>query len=104
MAHQSLRDRQVAALKKILNLNQDVKEDSEQEAAATGQSLSATGPSGDILWKILVFDSMGSDVLSTVLRVSDLRAMYVHSPAALCLFPCSVPANPLAPVGESPCT
>ena len=75
MAHQSLRDRQVVALKKILNLNQDLKDEADQDTTAPGASTTLSGPTGDILWKILVFDSMGSDVLSTVLRVSDLRAM-----------------------------
>ena len=78
MAHRSLRERQVLALKKALNLNQDVKEETEQDNALALQGAAnstTTTEGGDILWKILVFDHMGSDVLSTVLHVSDLRAM-----------------------------
>lgn len=29
---------------------------------------------GDPIWKILVFDDLGRDMISSVLRVSDLRA------------------------------
>lgn len=29
---------------------------------------------GNPIWKVLVFDSMGRDVISSVLRVNDLRA------------------------------
>ena len=78
MAHQSLRERQVAALKKVLNFNQDVKEESDQDKALARQaptSSAASAAEPEILWKILVFDPMGSDVLSTVLRVSDLRSL-----------------------------
>lgn len=30
--------------------------------------------SGGAIWKVLVFDEMGRDVISSVLRVNDLRA------------------------------
>ncbi len=32
---------------------------------------------GEPIWKILVFDDLGRDVISSVLRVSDLRSMGV---------------------------
>lgn len=33
-----------------------------------------TNADGQPIWKVLVFDNLGRDVISTVLRVSDLRA------------------------------
>lgn len=96
---QSLRDRQVgrcttprpheadadpactAAIQKILNLNHDPPEDAEARHDGTASSnglVPKTGPlldpNGEPIWKVLVFDNLGRDVISSVLRVSDLRA------------------------------
>ncbi|KAI1748073.1 snare docking complex subunit [Xylaria castorea] len=75
----SLRDRQIASLKKILNLNETVSQDDSDDAHANG--LAPVGPilnaDGDPVWKVLVFDDLGRDVISSVLRVSDLRSMGV---------------------------
>ncbi|KAL2852587.1 Sec1-like protein [Aspergillus pseudodeflectus] len=73
----SLRDRQVASIQKILNLNHDPNpaEDSSHEASAQGLiSTPILNEDGDPIWKVLVFDNMGRDVISSVLRVNDLRA------------------------------
>jgi sec1 family domain-containing protein 1 len=69
---QSLRDRQVASLKEVLNLNQPVKagEDGHTDGGQAG-----SGADGELIWKVLVFDDLGRDVISSVMRVSDLRAM-----------------------------
>uniref|UniRef100_L2FLQ2 Golgi transport protein n=1 Tax=Colletotrichum fructicola (strain Nara gc5) TaxID=1213859 RepID=L2FLQ2_COLFN len=72
----SLRDRQISALKKLLSLN----DNNEAETAQTnGGALGPAGTiitsDGDPLWKVLVFDDLGRDVISSVLRVSDLRAL-----------------------------
>ncbi|KAK8073172.1 hypothetical protein PG994_004071 [Apiospora phragmitis] len=76
----SLRDRQIASLRKILNLNEVPKEEDESTAHANG-SVAPTGPiltaEGEPIWKVLVFDDLGRDVISSVLRVSDLRSMGV---------------------------
>lgn len=32
---------------------------------------------GEPIWKVLVFDDLGRDVISSVMRVSDLRSMGV---------------------------
>ncbi|KAL8383021.1 hypothetical protein RB595_006674 [Gaeumannomyces hyphopodioides] len=76
----SLRDRQIASLKKILNLNHALEQGEGEEPLANG----ALGPSSPILnaegepiWKVLVFDDLGRDVISSVLRVSDLRSLGV---------------------------
>ncbi|KAL8348693.1 hypothetical protein RB598_001795 [Gaeumannomyces tritici] len=76
----SLRDRQIASLKKILNLNHALEQGEGEEPLAN----SALGPSSPILnaegepiWKVLVFDDLGRDVISSVLRVSDLRSLGV---------------------------
>ncbi|GKU18737.1 unnamed protein product [Fusarium langsethiae] len=76
----SLRDRQIASLKKILNLNETVESSEADEAHANGL-LAPVAPildaDGNPIWKVLVFDDLGRDVISSVMRVSDLRAMGV---------------------------
>ncbi|KAI9798838.1 MAG: hypothetical protein M1825_004961 [Sarcosagium campestre] len=79
-AHQlSLRDRQVASIEKILNLNQSppAEPDSHHDASIPNGLVPKSTPilnsDGDPIWKILVFDNLGRDVISSVLRVNDLR-------------------------------
>ncbi|KAF6819901.1 golgi transport protein [Colletotrichum musicola] len=75
----SLRDRQISALKKLLSLNDNINEDDAETAQTNGGALGPAGSiiasDGDPLWKVLVFDDLGRDVISSVLRVSDLRAL-----------------------------
>lgn len=52
----SLRDLQIANIKRLLSLHSDSTETVE-----------------NIVWKVLVFDKLGQDVISSVLRVNDLR-------------------------------
>ncbi|CEJ57407.1 Putative Sec1 family protein [Penicillium brasilianum] len=80
MAHpMSLRDRQVASIQKLLNLNHEPKpaDDNAHDSSAHGGLISQSTPilneDGDPIWKVLVFDGMGRDVISSVLRVNDLR-------------------------------
>ena len=69
----------IASIQKILNLNHDPLSagDTAHDGSAHGL-ISHTTPilneDGDPIWKILVFDNMGRDVISSVLRVNDLRA------------------------------
>ncbi|MCJ1240562.1 Vesicle trafficking between the ER and Golgi [Varicellaria rhodocarpa] len=76
---QSLRDRQVASIEKILNLNgapPNVSDSHHDPSAANGlipQASPILNPDGDPIWKVLVFDDLGRDVISSVLRVNDLR-------------------------------
>lgn len=63
------------------------------------QSTPILNEDGDPIWKVLVFDNMGRDVISSVLRVNDLRAwgvtihLYVCSqdavPCSSCIY-CSI--------------
>jgi hypothetical protein len=70
---QSLRDRQIHAIERVLNLNKEVAdpESSSHEAASNGLV-----PQSAILnengepWKVLVFDDMGRDIVSS--RYSEL--------------------------------
>jgi hypothetical protein len=57
----SLRDKQVASLKKILNLNEDVETGDHDDSQANGL---ATSP---IAWKVLVFDDLGQEYECCVL-------------------------------------
>lgn len=76
----TLRDRQITSLRKILNLNEVPEQREDEEAHANG-ALAPVGPiltsEGEPIWKVLVFDDLGRDVISSVLRVSDLRSMGV---------------------------
>ncbi|KAH6655800.1 Sec1-like protein [Truncatella angustata] len=74
----SLRDRQITSLKKILNLNEDQKEDEEPHTnGAPTVAAPLLSSNGEPIWKVLVFDDLGRDVISSVLRVSDLRSLGV---------------------------
>jgi len=64
---QSLRDLQRKALLKLLNLN------SQEEPTSQTNDLLPQVTNGEPVWKFLVFDKLGQDVISSVLRVSDLR-------------------------------
>lgn len=71
----------VASIKRILNLNQNVEIDEAEDGNANGNLRNAASPilssDGEPIWKVLVFDDLGRDVISSVLRVSDLRSMGV---------------------------
>ncbi|KAI9048599.1 hypothetical protein LZ554_007432 [Drepanopeziza brunnea f. sp. 'monogermtubi'] len=86
-SHNSLRDRQIRSIERMLNLNHDSEElngDHEHSASngATAVSVPILNSDGDPIWKVLVFDDLGRDVISSVLRVSDLRTwgvtMHMH--------------------------
>ncbi|KAI5293323.1 Vesicle trafficking between the ER and Golgi [Ascosphaera acerosa] len=71
-----------AAIEKVLNLNHEAPPASSgyhdlASPAAGAHSLTKGTPilneDGDPIWKVLVFDDMGRDIISSVLRVSDLR-------------------------------
>lgn len=68
-----------ASLEKILNFNNASSESSASQHAqnSTSSPIPQTTPilnsDGDPIWKVLVFDDLGRDVISSVLRVNDLR-------------------------------
>lgn len=73
----SLRDRQVASIKNMLALNapSQIKDEIDYTAASQEESGLATTADGELRFRVLVFDDFGRDVISSVLKVSDLRAM-----------------------------
>ncbi|KAL2118459.1 hypothetical protein VTJ04DRAFT_8119 [Mycothermus thermophilus] len=74
----SLRDKQVFAIKKLLNLNEPLETTETDDPHSTGFSLPAPITKDGIpIWKLLIFDDFGRDVISPVLQVSDLRSMGV---------------------------
>ncbi|KJY01753.1 protein sly1 [Zymoseptoria brevis] len=79
-SYQSLRDRQVASIERILNLNQvpadnsDLTNDSSTANGLSSNSTPILNADGEPIWKVLVFDNLGRDVISSVLRVNDLRS------------------------------
>ena len=73
----------IASIGKILNLNH-----SSSTTSVNGHGpIAPNGPvphstpvlssDGDPIWKVLVFDDLGRDVISSVLRVNDLRGFGV---------------------------
>lgn len=38
-----------------------------------GPSASAVGGPENIVWKVLIFDKFGQDIISSIMRVNDLR-------------------------------
>jgi sec1 family domain-containing protein 1 len=75
---QSLRDRQIASIEKILGLNQnEAEETTALDTPTNGVSSPTTAllnENGEPIWKVLVFDNLGRDIISSVLRVNDLRS------------------------------
>jgi sec1 family domain-containing protein 1 len=67
------------SIEKILNLNHDPAQstDGHTDPNASNGLTSSSAPilnsDGDPIWKVLVFDDLGRDVISSVLRVNDLR-------------------------------
>ncbi|KAI5851808.1 Sec1-like protein [Tricharina praecox] len=83
---QTLRDRQVASIEKILNLNHDQPKPEPDANGLVPAAKPLLNEDGEPIWKVLVFDNLGRDVISSVLRVQDLRNFGVtihlnlHSP------------------------
>lgn len=77
----SLREKQIASLKRMLNLNEDTDHNDEDDPGSALQGgASSTATNSEIVWKVLVFDELGMQVISSVLRVNDLRGLVCHSP------------------------
>lgn len=68
-AVQTLRDRQVAALKELLNLNKPVHAaEDDGHSNGTDTHSQAAADRDEPIWKVLIFDDLGRDVISSVLR------------------------------------
>ncbi|KAJ9611326.1 Vesicle trafficking between the ER and Golgi [Cladophialophora chaetospira] len=70
---QTLRDRQIASIERILSLNHEDPSATNGDAAAASPTTPLLNENGEPIWKVLVFDSLGRDIISSVLRVNDLR-------------------------------
>lgn len=82
----------VASVEKLLNLNQEPRRETndQDETHTTNGLIPGAAPilnaDGEPIWKVLVFDNLGRDVISSVLKVNDLRSwgvtihLYVGSP------------------------
>lgn len=83
-------DQPVASIKRILNLNHNVETDDADDGNANPDSSlnnktsAILSSDGEPIWKVLVFDDLGRDVISSVLRVSDLRSMGVTMHMSVC--------------------
>ncbi|RFU30956.1 hypothetical protein B7463_g5380, partial [Scytalidium lignicola] len=84
----SLRARQISVIEKMLNFNhipEEAAQDQHDHTSTNGLAVPAVpilDSNGDPIWKVLVFDDLGRDVISSVLRVNDLRTwgvtMHMH--------------------------
>lgn len=69
----------IASIEKVLNLNRAPQQNSDAQhdpSASNGlipKSTPILNSDGEPIWKVLVFDGLGRDMISSVLRVSDLR-------------------------------
>ncbi|KAF2435793.1 Sec1-like protein [Tothia fuscella] len=77
--HLTLRDRQISSIEKLLNLNHEPPQspNGEHDPHTNGflpDSMPILNEDGQPIWKVLVFDNLGRDVISSVMRVNDLRA------------------------------
>lgn len=70
--HDTTTNTQTAAIKRILHLNAPITNADAQDEA------NHVADTAEIQWKVLVVDSEARDVISTVLRVNDLRAAGVR--------------------------
>jgi hypothetical protein len=72
----------------MLNLNHEPEQsaDSHEQSSIAIPSTPILNEDGDPIWKVLVFDDLGRDVISSVLRVNDLRTwgvtMHMYVPRA----------------------
>jgi hypothetical protein len=71
-------DDRTASIERILNLNHTPQDaDQPHEPSTTNGTVTKSTPildsDGEPIWKVLVFDGLGRDVISSVLRVNDLR-------------------------------
>lgn len=77
-------------MEKILNLNHTIAVDEPSRHGAVGangltpQSTPILDSDGNPIWKVLVFDDLGRDVISSVLRVNDLRGWGVTIHLSIC--------------------
>ncbi|CAG8435621.1 3704_t:CDS:2 [Ambispora gerdemannii] len=67
----SLRDQQIEAIITMLNLN--VKPEPSIPVASSDILVPITNNTPDLVWKVLIFDEFGRDIISSVLKVNDLR-------------------------------
>jgi len=69
-----------ASIEKVLNLNHAPPKDADdhRDGALTNGLIPQATPildsDGEPIWKVLVFDTLGRDVISSILRVNDLRS------------------------------
>ncbi|KAK7203362.1 Sec1-like protein [Myxozyma melibiosi] len=73
----TLRDKQIVVIERLLNLNKDKSPNVVTPGGdvttpdANGSDPNGTG-ADELIWKVLVFDKFGQDIISSVLRVNDL--------------------------------
>ncbi|PGH00350.1 hypothetical protein GX51_05848 [Blastomyces parvus] len=96
----SLRQRQIASIEKILNLNHEAPHQNDFHGDAVGptgliHSTPILNEDGDPVWKVLVFDNLGRDVISSVLRVNDLRTWGVTIHLNIKTLRCPIPDVPV---------
>jgi hypothetical protein len=88
----SVTDKSTASIERVLNLNRlqvdplDLANGSTTTNGLVPQSTPILNEDGEPIWKVLVFDNLGRDVISSVLQVNDLRSwgITIHLYAVTC--------------------
>ncbi|KAK9457354.1 Sec1-like protein [Dipodascopsis uninucleata] len=68
----TLRDRQIVAIERFLNLNRDKASSTDAIITDGASNTESEIGNNEPIWKVLVFDRFGQDIVSSVLRVNDL--------------------------------
>jgi hypothetical protein len=83
-----------ASVEKILNLNRaPIHSADEHDYHANGflpESMPVINSDGEPIWKVLVFDNLGRDVISSVMRVNDLRSCGITIHLLVCRDMCAM--------------
>jgi hypothetical protein len=69
----SLRDKQIAALYRMLDLHNPASNQKEEDGGLLPEALPIV-KDDEPIWKVLILDKTGMSIVSSVLRVADLRA------------------------------
>ncbi|KAG5438224.1 hypothetical protein PCANB_003075 [Pneumocystis canis] len=85
---QTLYHAQTVSLIKMLNLN------IENEKQKTDENDELSSLTDEIIWKVLIFDNLGQDIISTVLKVNDLRDNGITLFMQLMTERCPIPGVP----------
>lgn len=90
-AHVSLRDKQIAAIYRMLDLHNPASTNNNREEDGLLPEALPVLKDDEPIWKVLILDKTGMSIVSSVLRVSDLRAKGITLHLSLATKRASIP-------------